>query len=91
MSVNQNVVEAVAEVGSKAYHEIERLRNALKKANSQTEHFERHWYLRGDEIERLRAELAQARALLSDIRTQGRVSPDIAKRLIAALVKEQQR
>jgi hypothetical protein len=26
MSVNQNVVEAVAEVGSKAYHEIERLR-----------------------------------------------------------------
>jgi hypothetical protein len=34
---------------------IERLRAALKTANDQTEHFEREWYLRGDEIERLRA------------------------------------
>ena len=38
---------------SKAADEIERLQNALKKANDQAEHFEREWYLRGDEIERL--------------------------------------
>lgn len=36
-----------------------RLRAALKKANDQAEHFEREWYLRGDEIERLRT-LAKA-------------------------------
>ena len=34
--------------------EIERLRKALKKANENHEHFQREWYLRGDEIERLR-------------------------------------
>jgi len=31
-----------------------KLLEALTKANAQTEHFEREWYLRGDEIERLR-------------------------------------
>jgi chromosome segregation ATPase len=36
--------------------EIERLREALKKANENHEHFEREWYLRGDKIERLRQE-----------------------------------
>lgn len=34
--------------------ENKRLTEALLKANSQAEHFEREWYLRGDEIERLR-------------------------------------
>jgi hypothetical protein len=34
--------------------EIERLREALKNANENHEHFQREWYLRGDEIERLR-------------------------------------
>jgi hypothetical protein len=33
---------------------IERLRAALKQANSQAEHFEREWYLRGDAIETAR-------------------------------------
>ena len=33
--------------------EVERLTAALKIANDQTETFERGWYLRGDEIERL--------------------------------------
>ena len=41
--------------------EIERLREALTAANAQAEHFEREWYLRGDEIERLRAELAESK------------------------------
>lgn len=56
----QNQVEAVAELGSKCYREraeltaeVARLRAALTKANDQAEHFEREWYLRGDEIERL--------------------------------------
>ena len=34
--------------------ENKRLTEALLKANAQAEHFEREWYLRGDEIERLR-------------------------------------
>lgn len=34
--------------------EIERLSAALAKANDLAERFEREWYLRGDEIERLR-------------------------------------
>ena len=42
-----------------AADELERLTTALHKANSQHEHFEREWYLRGDELERLRAELAK--------------------------------
>ena len=32
------------------------LRAALKKANDQAEHFEREWYLRGDQVEALAAE-----------------------------------
>lgn len=40
-----------------AKREIERLTAALKKANDQAEHFERHWYLRGDEIADLRTML----------------------------------
>lgn len=36
--------------------EIERLTACLKAANSNHEHFEREWYLRGDEIEALRAD-----------------------------------
>jgi hypothetical protein len=33
---------------------VQRLTAALKRANSQAEHFEREWYLRGDEIEQLK-------------------------------------
>jgi hypothetical protein len=39
--------------------ECERLRGELKKANDQAEHFEREWYLRGDEIEQLNAQPEQ--------------------------------
>lgn len=34
-----------------AIEEIARLTASLKRANDQAEHFEREWYLRGDEIE----------------------------------------
>jgi hypothetical protein len=35
--------------------EVERLTGCLKRANDQAEEFERRWYLRGDDVERLRA------------------------------------
>lgn len=38
--------------------ENERLAACLKTANEQAERFERNWYLRGDEIDQLRAEVA---------------------------------
>lgn len=38
--------------------EREQLKTCLKTANEQAEHFERNWYLRGDEIDQLRAEVA---------------------------------
>lgn len=40
----------------KAEAERDAARAALKTANANHEHFEREWYLRGDEIDRLRAE-----------------------------------
>ena len=49
-----------------AADEIERLTQALKKANDQAEHFEREWYLRGDEIERLRADAERYRWLRNE-------------------------
>ena len=39
--------------------ECERLRDALKRANGLAEHFERAWYLRGDEIELLKEQTEQ--------------------------------
>lgn len=46
--------------------EIERLSSALRTANANHERFEREWYLRGDEIERLQRDLAAARLLLDE-------------------------
>ena len=40
--------------------EKDRLTTCLEKANASAEHFEREWYLRGDEIDNLRAQLAEA-------------------------------
>ena len=40
--------------------EKDRLTTCLEKANISTEHFEREWYLRGDELDNLRAQLAEA-------------------------------
>jgi hypothetical protein len=45
-------IDTAAEL-RKLHGECEALREALKKANDQAEHFERHWYLRGDECEAL--------------------------------------
>ena len=43
--------------------EIARLTECLSKANANHEHFERAWYLRGDEIEALRADATRYRWL----------------------------
>ena len=40
--------------------EKNRLTACLEKANASAEHFEREWYLRGDELDTLRAQLAEA-------------------------------
>lgn len=48
--IARNGVDRVIELE----RENQRLTEALLKANSQAEHFEREWYLRGDEIEHLR-------------------------------------
>jgi len=44
--------------------EVERLTAVVKAANAQAEHFERQWYLRGDEVEALRADAETKRGLL---------------------------
>ena len=58
---------AAAAVSREAFEpqaaEIARLTECLTKANGQTEHFERKWYLRGDEIERLREALGHYKSL----------------------------
>lgn len=43
--------------------EIERLTGCLEKANIQAEKFEREWYLRGDEIDALKADAERYRHL----------------------------
>ena len=45
--------------------EVERLREALTAANAQAERFEREWYLRGDEVERLRRDTTCAALTLT--------------------------
>lgn len=46
--------------------EVERLTDCLQKANEQAEHFEREWYLRGDEVERLRKDAERLTWLIDE-------------------------
>jgi len=50
-------IKAALEAKDSDKGKVDQLRVALMKANNQAEHFEREWYLRGDEIERLKAAL----------------------------------
>lgn len=59
--LNERAIQDVAMIARNGIDRIialerqnKRLAEALLKANAQAEHFEREWYLRGDEIERLR-------------------------------------
>jgi chromosome segregation ATPase len=54
-----------------AADEIERLTACLKEANANAEKFEREWYLRGDENERLQSKLSSYRATLEEIARRG--------------------
>ena len=47
--------------------EIARLTECLSKANANHEHFERAWYLRGDEVEALRADAERMTTALNKI------------------------
>ena len=62
-----------ASVARQAINELRRLHAenealllSLAKANSQAEHFEREWYLRGDELESLRGSQQAERAVPTD-------------------------
>lgn len=58
---------------------IVHLQDALKVANANHERFEREWYLRGDEVERLteslRQQESQLRAALDELRELGPEGP----------------
>ena len=57
--VHQELVDELRPVMALTW-EVRRLRECLDKANTSAEHFEREWYLRGDEIDRVRAVLTSA-------------------------------
>lgn len=61
-SLTIGAAEAGAEL-KRLYSEVQRLTQALKQANSQAEHFEREWYLRGDQIEAIEKALSSQEAL----------------------------
>ena len=53
---SQAIVEDYCKVASelrRLHTEVNRLTEVLRRANGTAEHFERHWYLRGDQIEEL--------------------------------------
>ena len=75
------IFQGGSEFGCSLADEIERLRVALKSANRNHKHFEREWYMRGDEILRLRGILADVvresnrlRDLIEDIAAARRAS-----------------
>jgi len=54
-----STLNAVAKERDALRVEVERLTECLHRANAQAEHFEREWYLRGDEVDALRAKIAE--------------------------------
>jgi len=53
-AADMDVAKRLLKHGIEALDEIDLMREVLKKANEQSEHYEREWHLRGNEIERLR-------------------------------------
>ena len=72
--------------------EIERLSQCLAKANAQTEHFEREWYLRGDEIERQAERVRELEEALQAVLECGSTSDqwwvDKARKALSATARE---
>lgn len=58
--IGANHLDEAADTIDTLSAEKDRLTACLEKANISTEHFEREWYLRGDELDTLRAQLAEA-------------------------------
>ena len=58
---NESAYSAVVQQNTALRAEVERLTGCLERANSQAEHFERSWYLRGDELDDARAEVKALR------------------------------
>lgn len=56
--------------------EKDRLATCLEKANINAEHFEREWHLRGNEIDTLRAKLAEAHAALKIVMRNAELSKE---------------
>lgn len=69
--------------------EIIALSTALKKANAQAEHFERQWYLRGDEVDQLREELDAKTSQLANVAPSSQAACLSACEGIAPQVLEQ--
>jgi len=61
MSASTRWIKEAAFELRRLHAENEALRVSLNKANDQAEHFEREWYLRGDELEALRADAERYR------------------------------
>jgi len=57
--------DELSQLAAQANKRIEQLEASLRKANSQFEHFEREWYLRGDRIEALERENAELESKLA--------------------------
>jgi hypothetical protein len=72
--------------------EIERLTQCLAKANAQAEHFEREWYLRGDEIERQAERARELEEALQAVLECGSTSDqwwvDKARKALSATARE---
>lgn len=66
----QTVEQLQATVAEQAL-EIKRLTGCLAKANANHEHFEREWYLSGDQIASLTAEIERLRSLVEDAYYEG--------------------
>jgi predicted ester cyclase len=68
-----------------------RLREALQNSNKQAEHFERKWYLCGDEVDRLRERLTQAIERLRDmLQCDDGQAWDEAERFVDIIAQETQ-
>ena len=60
-------IEPDGDIHGECAEEIQRLTKALKKANDQTEHFERNWYLCRDIIEEAHTRFKQYEMDVDDL------------------------
>ena len=83
----QKVTEAAADELRRLHSLNQESVEALKKANEQTEHFERLWYLRGDLIEELVEALEEIASETYDEWTNGAKAQRIAEAALSKMDK----